>query len=66
MRQAAERTRDAAEARAIEERVAREQERQTAQRAIAAERAARQSAETRAAALQAELDRLRAQQPPPQ
>ena len=60
MRQAAERARDAAEARAIEERGAR----LTAERALAQERAARHTAEQRATALQAELDRIRPQRPP--
>ena len=67
MRQAAERARDAAEARAIEERVARLAAEQRAaiaeQRAATAEqRAARE--QERATALQAELDRIRAQRPP--
>ena len=62
MRQAAERARAAAEARAIQERAAR----------IAAEGRADDAeqratiAENRAATLQSELDRIRAQQPPPQ
>ena len=61
--------RQAAETRAIEDRAAR----QAAETRAIEDRAARQAAETRAAiaeqraaALQAELDRLRAQQPPPQ
>ena len=67
MRQAAERARAAAETRAIEERAARLVAEQRADQDRAARIAAEQRAalaENRAATLQSELDRIRAQHPP--